>query len=1147
MRKHWYIYVSILILLMASCADDDYTAFSKGGFGRQINISSRYPTSASQTRAEIDGGFVAGDAVGVFVVDRSDDGVAGEVLLSGNRASNLEFTLQEDGGWTSVSQLYWDSKGTSADFYGYYPFVDQLPSLKNYPFVINSRQDADDASTAAAGYDASDLLWAHKENVEPTVETVVLQYKHLMAGVMVRLEMGAGFTTKEWSELDKTVLLRNMKTAGNVNLTTGEVQVSSDSECKDIVPLKHNGTWRAVTYPQTVGSGKALISVTIDGQSYVLKKEVAMTFSQGKMHTFTITVDRREVGGQFTFSCSDEAIIPWTDDADLHEGLVREYVIVEVSKPGQLSEDIVKMGINYQNVENLKVIGTINQLDMDFLGTMERLRNLNLQKSLIQGGVLSGLRGSAIMHFVFPETGIHTIGYGFLDCSKLSGSLIIPEGIERIEDAAFSDCKQLVGNISLPSTIKYIGNICQYSNLHGEFRLPEGIEEYHGIGGNFTGTYYIPSSMKYMGAGLPTTLTGTLYFPQGTKLDNFLLDGCQCTSAIFPEGMTSIPRLANSELRGELVLPSTVIRLGGMTFMNTKITKVVFPENLKELDDSGYLLEEGIFAGSRLMGTLELPKKVGRIPRSCFRDCSGLTGLVIPEALLMIDEQAFAGCVNLNSIVCEGEEPPLVADNAFLGVPKDNITVEVPKGSVEKYRQARGWREFKRIAEYSNFVCRPAQICALNSVHSEEIVLNADGPWRVARKPDWCTLSKESGAGKTTMTVNILPLSHGAGVRQDTLVFTMQSGGKTIETGCVLRQYDYEHEEDSYITLQKATKGNNGGIDIVFAGDGWDGQTISDGSYLDLVEYQTKCFFEVEPYKSMREYFNVYVTFPLSQEKGVNTMYSYVNNRFGTLYGMNELTVTCNTSISLITESDEVMDYIVQRTPISRDNLWRTLTILVPNSTDYEGHTEYMNSGAALSICPPSDKPYPQDTRGVIQHEAGGHGFGKLGDEEIVRNEFASPQVKQEVEDMHDRGWFQNLATTGKLSQVPWADFIFDEHYSDYVDVYEGGYGYTRGIYRPEANSCMNYGIPYYNTPSRLDIYHRIKDYAGEGWSMGEFRAQDTFAWGPTSVTRAEEKYLEQLVPYANGNHITPRIVDFKRRGTEVRRIRNKLKTKSIK
>lgn len=1152
MRNRYNILLCAALLVTAGitgCSENDFSSLVSNDVRHPIRIASTYPSLDVQTRATIDGGFVSGDAMGIFVVDRDANGDAVTPMLGSGRASNMKFTLGEDGTWTSPAQLYWDPKGAAADFYGYYPFNENLPSVTDYSFVINQRQGTGDGDLSETGYTASDLLWARLENVEQTVETITLQYRHLMAGVAIRLEMGTGFTAAEWAELEKTVMLRNTVPAGKVNLATGEVQVSADGEAKDIFPLKHNGVWRAVTYPQMVASGKTLVSVTIDGQSYALKKDAPMTYLSGKMHTFTITVDRREAGGQFTFSFSDEAITPWMDDAELHEGLVREYVVVEVSAPGTLAEDLAKLGKDYTKVEGLKVIGTVNQTDMNFLETMEHLTDLNMQKSIIEGGVIRGFYGNweyklPLKHFIFPEKGLKVIGANFLRNTHMTGSVVIPEGVECIEEWVLADCG-MKGTLSLPSTLKSIsgeGAFC-FNGFTGPLNLPEGIEyifpgDYAVFGGcNFSGTLQIPSSLKVSCPfGFPQ-MTGDIIIPQGwTSIRAYMFAGGGYDGKIvYPEGLENAGEINGTKIRGELKLPSTCKKIANCC--NTLISGIIFNENLQ-------WIEEGTFSNcSRLSGTIKIPKKIGQIPPHCFENCPMLTGVVIPANVMLIDEYAFSQCVNLNSIVCEGEEPPLVVDNAFLGVPKDNFTVEVPKGCVEKYRNARGWSEFKRIAEYSNFVCRPAQVCALNSVHSEEMVLNADGPWTVAHKPDWCTLSKESGTGKTALTVNIIPLEHGAGTRVDTLVFSMQSGGKTIETGCILRQYDYEHEEDSYITLQKATKGNNGGIDIVFAGDGFDGASIADGSYLDLIQYQAECFFAVEPYRSMREYFNVYVTFPLSQEKGVNTMYTYVNNRFGTLYGMNELTNDWVTSTSLITESDEVMDYVVERTPITRDNLWCTLTILVPNSTDYDGHTEFMENGAALCICPPSDKPYPKDTRGVIQHEAGGHGFGKLGDEAIIKNAFATPKIKQQVDDMHGRGWYQNLATTGKLSQVPWAEFIFDTDYSDYVDVYEGGYGYTRGIYRPEANSCMNYGIPYYNTPSRLNIYRRIKDYAGEEYRMEDFRAQDTFEWGPTTVTRAGGQDLDNLVPYASGNHQEPCIVDFKRMGNEVRSIRERVRS----
>ena len=455
-----------------------------------------------------------------------------------------------------------------------------------------------------------------------------------------------------------------------------------------------------------------------------------------------------------------------------------------------------------------------------------------------------------------------------------------------------------------------------------------------------------------------------------------------------------------------------------------------------------------------------------------------------------------------------------------------------------KYRQAQGWSEFKRIAEYSNFVCRPAQANALNTAHTETLVLNADGAWEVEHCPDWVTLSKASGTGKTELRLTFNPMEHGAGNRRDSILFRMPEEEYT--TYCVVSQYDCEHEEDSYLTLQEHTKGN--GIDIVFIGDGFDGENISDGSYLEQIKQQTEYFFGIEPYKSHRDYFNVYVTFPLSQETGVNTMHTYVNNRFGTLYGYDGNAMS--TMDRLLTETDEIMDYVVEKSPLTNENLWRSLVILVPNSDAYNAVTDFWNN-VPFCICPPSNRPYPQDTRGVIQHEACGHGFGRLADEEIVLSQWPGSRVLKDIEEKQSWGWYQNIATTSNMKQVPWADFIFDTRYSDYVDVYEGAYGYMRGIFRSEANSCMNYGIPYYNTISRLSIMRRIFDYAREPFSMDYFYEHDTNKWGDRDGTTREGTVHAHFdgSSYAGSNqHVAPQMVDAKKRGDRVREIRARLK-----
>ena len=114
------------------------------------------------------------------------------------------------------------------------------------------------------------------------------------------------------------------------------------------------------------------------------------------------------------------------------------------------------------------------------------------------------------------------------------------------------------------------------------------------------------------------------------------------------------------------------------------------------------------------------------------------------------------------------------------------------------------------------------------------------------------------------------------------MVFRLK--GKDYTHSCHVTQYGYQYGEDEYLTLQKATKGNNGGINIVILGDGYDAKNIADGSYLTDMQQEIEYFFGIEPYTTYRDYFNVYTAFPLSTESGVGTVNTIRYNKFGTTY-----------------------------------------------------------------------------------------------------------------------------------------------------------------------------------------------------------------------------------------------------------------------
>ena len=546
---------------------------------------------------------------------------------------------------------------------------------------------------------------------------------------------------------------------------------------------------------------------------------------------------------------------------------------------------------------------------------------------------------------------------------------------------------------------------------------------------------------------------------------------------------------ANNGFKGEIILPKDLRSIPNRCFYNND-----FSGQLKLPEFLGSIGERAFAYNWRLMGVLEIPEGVENIAPGAFAQCRSLEGVIIPSSMESIgaesgnqtDGGAFQNCSGIGSIVCEGTMPAYVQSGAFDGVSKDNFTLEVPESAVHQYQAASGWCDFKRIAAHHELVCRPSVACALNSQHKQTLTINAEGEWEVASKPDWCDVSPSSGTHKTEVTLTVKSMAKGSANREGKVVFRLKKKDYTHE--CSVSQYNYEYAEDQWLTLQKATKGNNGGINIVFLGDGFNAKDIADGSYLRSVKQEVEYFFGIEPYKTYRAYFNVYTAFPLSTETGIGTVNTIRYNRFNT---------TFTGGVGLKADYDEVFDYALGAPTVSAANLDQTLIIVVPNSTDYGGICQMWESGAAIAFCPLSTYEYPFDTRGVVQHEAGGHGFGKLGDEYIYHNAFIDacgcsccPHA-DELRAYLAMGWYENLSLTGKMHSVGWSHLIYDDRYSDIVDIFEGGYMHSRGVFRSEQNSCMNNDIPYYSTISRQSIVKRIKRYAGETFSFEDFVKND--------------------------------------------------------
>lgn len=644
------------------------------------------------------------------------------------------------------------------------------------------------------------------------------------------------------------------------------------------------------------------------------------------------------------------------------------------------------------------------------------------------------------------DEGTDYYGGVFQNCRNLTGNLILPDNLELIRGYCFSGCSGLYGELRLPAKLKRMGN-CAFSSCSG--------------------------------------FTGSLSIPQGiTALPSEAFHNCGFNGTLtLHNGITNIANdaFANCHFKGELHLPKSLKVISENAFCNNDFSgTLTLPSTLTHIGSNAFAYNW------RLMGILDIPQEVESIGENAFSNCKMLEGIIFPESMETIRQGAFNECYGINSIICKGTMPAHIESGAFDGVAKDNFTLEVPESAISQYQAAPGWCDFKRIAAHHELVCRPSVACALSTEHKQKLVINAEGEWKVASKPDWCEVSPASGNKKTEVTLTIKGMAKNADSRDGKVVFRLKDKDYTHE--CSVSQYGYEYGEDEWITLQKATKGNNGGINIVLLGDGFNAKDIASGKYLNDIKQEVEYFFGIEPYKTYRDYFNVYTAIPLSTESGVGTVNTIRYNRFNT---------TFTGGVGLKADYDEVFDYALGAPTVNKGNLNQTLIIMVPNSTDYGGICQMWEDGSAIAFCPQSTYGYPLDTRGVIQHEAGGHGFGKLGDEYIYHNafiDFCDCTCCGHVFEFNaakSLGWFDNLELTGKMHSVGWSHLIFDDRYSDIVDIYEGGYMHNRGVFRSEPNSCMNNDIPYYSTISRESIVKRIKAYAGETYSFEDFVKND--------------------------------------------------------
>lgn len=369
------------------------------------------------------------------------------------------------------------------------------------------------------------------------------------------------------------------------------------------------------------------------------------------------------------------------------------------------------------------------------------------------------------------------------------------------------------------------------------------------------------------------------------------------------------------------------------------------------------------------------------------------------------------------------------------------------------------------------------------------MTVTANISYSIDSQPEWIS-KKSDNSGVYTFTVSANTTSSS---RRGEIIFKNANNSfLTVTVKQRIQTYtSSDYSQDGQVTrIHSATVGK--GIDVVFVGDAFADK--DQDLFNKYVELGKEAFFTEEPFRSTMNRFNIYRIGSVSKngiiaQEGGDTKFSAQFGQGTYVGGDNNL----------------VNSFV--KASIPSVDLTKTIIFVIINKAKYAGTCHMFSNNQAVCYVPlcRNENEYAQ----TLRHEGCGHGFGKLADEYFYDSMGRIPD--DEVSELKKwkgfaYGFHENVDLTSDPNTILWSKFISDSRYSGKVGVYEGGYTYPYGVYRPTDNSIMRYNTGGFNAPSREAIYKKIMKFSeGDAWTYDyeTFVAFDAPARSAKAVTRA--------------------------------------------
>lgn len=282
-------------------------------------------------------------------------------------------------------------------------------------------------------------------------------------------------------------------------------------------------------------------------------------------------------------------------------------------------------------------------------------------------------------------------------------------------------------------------------------------------------------------------------------------------------------------------------------------------------------------------------------------------------------------------------------------------------------------------------------------------------------------------------------------------------------------QYRADGEVEFY---QEHRAGN--GINMFILCDGFDRSCNAvNGVAEKVMKFSVEQLFAIEPMRSLRDYFDIYLIYAESPEKGM----TYSSNGKTNDHEVKTKFDTHQPNLSnryYLCDTPGILDYIAENTGISPRG---GVVLLIAHNLIHGGSAgmEYVADRTSFSVSTVEPK-----FAKTLWHESVGHSIGWLADEYVEQGntDMIPVDTRNWNEWNYNRyDYCRNVAFTDDPTKVWWADFIGDERYADEnIGVYEGGIYWAQGVWRPTENSIMRtYDRDQkFSAPCRAIIYKEV-------------------------------------------------------------------------